>query len=778
VFRAVDTRLHRTVAIKVLPADKLGDSDRKRRFLQEARAASALSHPNIVTLHDISSDQGVDFLALEYVRGTTLKDLIPAGGLAPADVLRYGAQIASALAAAHAVGIVHRDIKPANIMVTPEKQVKVLDFGLAKLTPAVGPQDETRTVGHGTMPGVIMGTVAYMSPEQTRGEPLDGRSDVFPLGSVLYHAATGRLPFQGPSTLAIMHEIAAGKTAAASGVRSELGMEFDRVLDRAMAKDKQARATAAEMVEALEAMRLPSGPVAAPPATRELSRRWLIGAGGAAITAAGASVIWRMSTTGAAPSLAVMPLANATGDPQNDYVGDGIAGSVINRLSQTKLKVAAQTTAFRFKNLDPMAAGKQLNVAAVMTGRVTRQGANLVIQAELVNAADGLQIWGEKFVRPLAEVQVFEEEIARTIADKLHVRLTQSENAQLARHGTENPEAYRLCLQGQYYWNKYTEEGFVKAIECFTQAIRLDPKYALAYTGLAHAYAVQGADNMRPPKEVMPKAKEAAHQAIALDDTLAAAHTSMGMCHLFWDWDWNTAESDFRRALQLDPQSSDTMHFYSHHLEAVSRADEATALMKRAAEVDPLSLVIRCEYGFAAYIARRFEESAQILHQALEMDRDFIFAPPLLAASLEQIGRAGEAIQLLERARASGSPGILLELACAYAAGGRAQDARRLLAELVDRGKSEFIDPYFYAMITAHLHDRDGTVRWLEKAYEDRSTQIVWIKAEPKFDPVRDDKRFGEFGEADEVGVGTAPSRSRLVSRRAVGQRLLEPAEE
>ena len=352
-------------------------------------------------------------------------------------------------------------------------------------------------------------------------------------------------------------------------------------------------------------------------------------------------------------------------------------------------------------------------------------------------------MWGDRFARPLAEMQAFEEEIARNIADTLQLRLTQAENAQLAKRDTADPEAYKAYLEGQYYWNKYTGEGFAKAVEYFTAATQRDPKYARAFAGLAHSYGVQAADPYRPPKEVMPQAKAAAETALRLDDTLAEAHTSLGIYFLFYEWDWAAAQREFQRALALDQQSSDARHFYGHYLEAVGQTDEAIAVMKRATGIDPLSLIINNEYGWALYLGRRFSEAAQVWQKGLDMDRSFVLSQLLIAQALERMAQPAEALAAAKKAvQIESSPYTLIEVACAYAVAGQPQEARKALIQVQAMSEREFVDAALIAYGYAELQDADETFRWLERGYEQRSSSLVMLKVEPKFDPVRQDKRF------------------------------------
>jgi len=759
VYKAHDTRLHRIVAIKVLPRDKAFDPGRNHRLLQEARAISALNHPGIVALYDIASHGGIDFLVMEYVPGTPLCRLIPPEGMPIAEAVGYATQIASALEVAHAAGIVHRDIKPGNVIVTPESQVKVLDFGLAKLAaPAtVNPDSGTQTLGPlPTGTGIVMGTPGYMAPEQMRGEAVDHRCDIFSLGCVVYEMISGKRPF---SRLTAVESLAAALkedppmlTRGGAPVPPEL----EGLVLRCLAKKRSERfQSAADVRSALSSFAdgatAIAGPLETPrPVTdrspTQYSRRYLITGLGAAAAAAAGVAIYRREGGPQFKSLAVLPLINATGNPENDYLTEGISESIINRLSQTSLKDTARATAFRIRqqDLDPVAIGRQLNVAALMVGRVTSQRNRLVIQMELVNTGDGTQIWGDKVVRPVGELQSFEEDIARNISDTLQLRLTRDQDLRLGKRGTPNVEAYQLYLKGQYHWNKFTAEGLSKAIDYFNQALQQDNNYALAWAGIAHASAILGVEYDRPPKETMPKASAAAAKALALDETLAEAHSALGIYKLFSEWDWTAAQREFARALSLDPNNSDTKHFYSHYLQAVNRPHEAVEVLKRGVELDPLALILNAEYGIGLYYDRRFSEALEVLRKTLEMERDFPLTLWFMAQVLERLGRSDEAVAALERGRSEGLRHFTTELACAYAASGRPRQARALLSELAQPGKPA-PDPCQICWVHAALGDRNEAFRWLYRAYEDRSPTLIWINVEPKFDPMRPDPRFTSF---------------------------------
>jgi serine/threonine protein kinase/tetratricopeptide (TPR) repeat protein len=742
VYRAVDTRLHRTVAIKIVPPERVADPEQTRRFLQEARAASALNHPNIVAVYDLAQDNGLDFLVMEYVSGKTLTQLITPTGMQLELVVHYATQMAAALATAHAAGIVHRDIKPANVMVTADSQVKILDFGVAKLMePLPAWEGVTDSLQPITARGVVVGTVGYMSPEQVRGESLDQRSDLFSLGCVVYEMATGTAPFARATAMDSMAALLTEDPPSPTQHGKQIPRPLEQAILRCLEKEPDRRfQSARDLADALSTV---GGALTATwPAMRLSRRQFVVGASATALAVTGTIAYLRLSGLGPIHSLAVLPLINATGNPENDYLAEGISQNVVNRLSQTELKVTAFSTALRIheRNLDPALAGRQLKVAAVMTGRVIRQGGSLIVQAELVNSSDGTQMWGEGFVRPLEDIQNFEEEIAKRIAETLRLRLTAGENARMARHDTRDAEAHRQYLKGQYYWNRYTDDGFVRAIESYNAALERDPGYALAYAGLAHAFSVQGADMLRPPRDVMPKAKSAALKALELDEEVAEAHNALGIYALFYDWDWPMAQREFQRALALGPDNPNTLHFYGHYLEAIDRVRAAIDTTRRAVDLDPLSLIVNAEYGFALYCGRKYTEALQVLQKTLEMDRTFIFASWMMAQVLERLGRYHEAIAELERVRPQNWDAIEIELACAHAAAGRAQVARGILASVEKR---EFVDNGLVAQAYAELQDSNAAFVWLHRAYEPRSSQLPFLRVEPKFDRVRGDPRFG-----------------------------------
>ncbi len=551
VYRARDTRLDRDVAIKALLGDSASDPVIRRRFLQEARAASALSHPNIVVLHDIVGHDGSDFLVMEYVLGQPLTEVMAQGPMPFERVIAVGLQVASALAAAHAAGIIHRDIKPANILLTADLTVKVLDFGIAKRVHNTSQGDATQEVATLTTPGVVVGTVSYMSPEQTRGEAVDARSDVFSLGCVLYQAATGHQPFRGPTPVATMIEIGTAHPAPPSSLRTTLPVGFDVFISRCLAKSRDHRFSSMDDV-ASSLRRLHD---ASDQKTEDVAR---------AITA-----------------IAVLPFANVGGDPNNEYFGDGLADELITGLSQVSaLRIASRSSAFAFrgKAVDVRAIGSALNVDAVLEGSVRRAGNRLRVGVQLVSVADGYHLWSERYDREVTDVFDIQDEIARTIIDKLRPRLIGDVTVPSLKRYTGDPEAYSLYLKGRYYWER-RPTGTSRAIECFEQAIDRDPRYALAHAGLADAYNTLASweGGVLPPPVGFRKGLGYAERAIQLDPDLAEGHAALGYALLHNRWDLPAAERSFAHAIKLNPRYGPAHHWYSHALVADERLDESLA---------------------------------------------------------------------------------------------------------------------------------------------------------------------------------------------------------
>ncbi len=817
VFLAEDTKLGRHLALKLLLSEYTRDPRRLSRFGQEARAASALNHPNIITIYEIGQAGDRHYIATEYVDGETLRRRVKRAPFGVGEALDVAAQIASALAAAHSKGIIHRDIKPENVMLRPDGYVKVLDFGLAKLLEKSGEKSsadhEAETMemhaAH-TNPGAVMGTAWYMSPEQARGLPLDARTDVWSLGCVLYEMLAGRPPFDGETASHVIVSILEDEPEPLGECVPGLPAELERIVERALAKEREERyGSAGELLEDLRRLRqrleaegaTSSGESTASvnlvardtkPTREELSTN-LVSAADTAVASGRAARAARAARTtgehsrdaqdtrrrGPAKSLvaaalvglvalvlgvyvfvvrrnaprpieavAVLPFANVGGDPGAEWLSDGITESLINSLSPVAgLKVMSRNSVFRYKGRDvePYKAGRELGVTAVLAGQVAQRGdGGLVVSVELIDTRDNTQMWGEQYTRTTSDVLVVQEEIARDIAARLRSRLRGGGGEEPKRHTSDN-EAYQDYLRGRYFWNKRSADGFRRAVQYFNRAIERDPSYALAYAGLADTYALMSDYSIVPPREAMPKARAAALRAIELDETLSEAHTSLAFVRMAFDWKWEEAESDFRRAIELNPNYATAHQWYASYLVQVGRSGEALAEIRRAQELDPLSAIISANAGLYLYYARDYDAATEQLRKTLEVDDNFGVAHLYLGyAYLQQAGRANDAVAELQKAvKLMGEdPETLSALGHAYAVAGRRADAEAVLAQLRGLGERGYVSPYFVAVVYAGLGDRDRAFNALEESFRDRHPGMILLKSDPRFDPLRKDARL------------------------------------
>ncbi len=771
VYLAEDKQLGRKVALKILPPAFSRDAERLSRFQHEARAVSALNHPGILTIYEIGFGERGHYIATEFIEGETLRHRLSGGRLEIREALDIAIQVLNGLVAAHEAGIVHRDIKPENIMIRRDGYVKILDFGLAKPAPGApaGTPDGATMASLDTAPGMVMGTVRYMSPEQARGLPVDGRSDIFSFGVVIYEMVAGRVPFEGPTSTDTIATILYRDPPPLARFSPDTPAELERILTKTLAKNRDERyQTARDFVIDLKNLRQRMDVAADVLAGEKTVAGWASGAttmSGLHETSirlgVGTTSGRRRKARGTIDSIAVLPLENAGADPETEYLSDGLTDSIINHLSSLpKLRVMARSTVFRYKgqSADPVRIGMELGVRAVLTGRVLQVGDNLVIKSELVDTGDGSQLWGENFRRKVADIFDIEDEISREISDKLRLKLSGDEKKKLAKRFTQNPEAYQLYLKGRFHWNKRSTAELRRGAEYFEQAIGVDPGYALAYAGLADSYALLSWFYLASsaPSEVMPKAAAAANRALEIDDSLAEAHASVAMVKLMFDWDFAAAETAYQQAIRLNPKYATAHQWYAVLLSAMGRADEGLAEMNLALNIDPLSLIINSALGWLLFFARRHTEAATQLRKALELDADFYPARLILGYVHESTGNYAEALAELQKLRGLGdTAAVLAGIGFAYGASGEAAKAAEVLELLNESGRNRYVPAEARAIVYVALSNNDRAVEWLNRAVEERSSFMPFLGVDPRLDPVRHDPRFAQILRAVRAGSHT-----------------------
>ena len=786
VYRARDSRLDRDVAVKVLSDAVAGDPAALGRFEREAKSVAALSHPNILAIHDVGREGGISFAVMELLDGETLADTVAHSKLPWRKAAAIGTEIAEGLFAAHSRGIVHRDLKPANVFLTSDGRVKILDFGIARAfersldatgrEQRVAPQHPMAGVdptalptaaGYPTEPGTVLGTVGYMSPEQVRGVPADARSDVFSLGCVLYEMVTGRRAFSretaAETLTAILREEPEPVAAAVEGVPVEL----DRIVGHCLEKNPAERFQSARDVafNLRAALATPGVTAASSVGSRKPRRRgvWLGGAIGVLVLVVGGLALLQRrgalpgapgdaAAAGAAPriaSLAVLPLENLSRDPEQDYFADGMTEALITDLAKIQaLRVISRTSVMQYKGVKkPLPEiAKELGVDGIVEGSVQRAGDRVRITAQLIEAATDRHLWAQSYERDLRDVFALQNDVAQAIAREIRVTVSPEEKARLARSRPVNPAAHEAYLKGRYWQLKFNEEGFWKANELYDRAVALDPGYALAWAGIAENLG-NGADLHMPSSEAYAKARPAAEKALQLDDSLAEAHTSLGLIKAYFDWDWRGAEVDLVRAIELNPGSGWARDWYGWFLATLGRFDESISQLERARALDPLSPGMSGDLGLAHMLKGDYDSATVHLDRALALAPDH-WAPKLIKTWMYQ--RKGDFAAAVREAEdldpRDAGPVALSALARAYALAGREVEARKALRELEQLSRTGFVSPFFFAEVHAALGEKDVAFEWLRKCQRERSNGLaLWAKVGPPLDPLRSDPRYEQL---------------------------------
>ncbi|MGE5325622.1 MAG: protein kinase domain-containing protein [Deltaproteobacteria bacterium] len=761
VYRAHDERLDRDVALKVLPAGLLADETARSRFRREALTLSQLSHPNIAVVHDFDSENGVDFLTMEYLVGETLAAKVASGALAEREVIALGAQIAEALEDAHEHQIIHRDLKPSNVIVTAKGRAKVLDFGLAKLVRPMEADGETASLAE-TQVGAVMGTVPYMSPEQLQGKAVDARTDIYALGALLYELATGRRPFPEKQSSHLIAAILTQTPQPPRQLNGEVSPGLEAIILKALQKNPEERyQSAKEVLEDFGRLSIPGSAVGLP--RQAGGRRWMPSAAAVAAVIATFAILfalnvgglrsrlWPGAGAGSAASqpkiqsLAVLPLENLSGDPKQDYFADGMTEELTTDLAKiSALKVISRTAMMRYKGTKkPLPEiAKELNVDAVIEGSVLREGDRVRITAQLINAGTQQDMWAESYERDASSVLALESEIASTVAGKVQVVLTPSEKSRLASARAVNPQAYDAYLKGMEYWYKATPKDWDTALGYFQLALKEDPNSARAYVGISHVWAGRAQMGAASPTEAVPKEKAAAEKAVELDPTLPDAHFALAGVKSWSDWDWAAAEPEYRKAIELNPDFADARAYYSHFLMMMRRPEEGMQQMKRALDLDPLNGLYRALYAVDLFWVRRNDDALAQAQMALQTAPG---NPVAYAILWEVYARKGEYKDAVDAAKSNlktyGSRELERAMDQGYTDGGYQIAMRRGAEALVALSRRSFVSPLDIANCYIEAGDKDKALDWIEKGFESRDPGMPYLGV-PLYDSLRSEPRF------------------------------------
>jgi serine/threonine protein kinase/tetratricopeptide (TPR) repeat protein len=752
VYRAHDEHLDRDVALKFLPPGALGDEDARRRFRTEALILAKLNHPNIATIHEFVTEDGTEFLVMEYLSGKSLAQERAGEAWPEKQLVVLSSQIAQALQEAHERGVIHRDLKPGNVMITPKGLAKVLDFGLAG---HCRPVSETTTIDGRVEPRFVAGTEPYMAPEQLLGDSMDARTDVYGLGALMYQLATGQRPFRDEISARLTDAILHQPPAMVRSLNDGVSPELERIIMKCLEKEPENRYQSAKELDVdLRRMQMPSSSgviVGTTPPKFSKHTRIAATLGFTILLLVG---IWfgvrhrnRIAARSGPlqiQSVAVLPLENLSGDPEQDYFAEGMTEELITQLAQIgALRVISRTSVMPYqgsrKPLSEIA--KELGVDAVVEGSVMRSGDRVRINAKLIQASTDKSLWAKGYDRDLTDVLNLQAEVARDIAQEIRVELTPQEQSRLASSARVSPEAHDAYLKGRYHWNKDTEQQFRQAEKYFQQAIEIDPNYAASYSGLADYY---WATNELAPQIAMPKAKENALKALAIDGSLSSAHTTLADVKFYADWDWPGAEMEYKRAVELNPNDSEAHRMYSVFLSAMGRSDDALVEMRIAQNLDPVSFLTSSSLGWTFYFGRQFDRAIDQCQKTLELEPNDIGAHSCLGYSYMAKKEFARAVaEFKKAAELSGEEPLRIEgLGIAYGFAGQKDEARRLLAELQTKSTLHYVPPYFLASVYAGLGENDKAFALLEKGYNERDAYLTWLKVEPALDPLRSDPRF------------------------------------